>query len=131
MYISIASVITNIILSLLLISSMREMGIALATAISAWVNAALLFIILISKQILDLDRQFLNNVFKFIISLLVLVFITRYLKNFFFHELYLVDIMKNIFYLVLTIIITSAVYGGLILILKIFTITDIKNYLKK
>ena len=131
LYISITSVITNIILSLLLISSMREMGIALATAISAWVNAALLFIILISKQILDLDRQFLNNVFKFIISLLALFFITQYLENFFFDELYLVDIMNNIFYLVLTIIITSAVYGGLILILKIFTITDIKNYLKK
>ena len=110
---------------------MREMGIALATAISAWVNVALLFIILISKQILYLDRQFLNNVFKFIISLLALVFITRYLKNFFFHELYLVDIMNNIFYLVLTIIITAAFYGLLIFILKIITITDIKNYLKK
>ena len=36
------SVIINVVLSLLLISTMREMGIALATAISAWVNAFLL-----------------------------------------------------------------------------------------
>ena len=46
LYISIISVIINIVLSLILIGSMREMGIALATAISAWVNASLLFIIL-------------------------------------------------------------------------------------
>ena len=131
LYISIVSVITNITLSLILISSMREMGIALATAISAWINAVLLFIILISKKILILDRKFLINVFKLLISLLVLIFITRYLKNFFFAELYLVDIMNNIFYLVLTIIITAAFYGLLIFILKIITITDIKNYLKK
>ena len=64
------------------------MGIALATAISAWVNAALLFIILISKQILNLDRQFLNNIFKLLICLLGLIFITRYLENFFFADLF-------------------------------------------
>ena len=107
------------------------MGIALATAISAWVNAALLFIILITKQTLNLDRQFLNNIFKLLICLLGLIFITRYLENFFFADLYLVDIMNNIFYLVLTIIITVVIYGVLIFILKIITITDIKNYLKK
>ena len=49
---------------------MREMGIALATAISAWVNALLLFIVLIGKRKLDLDGQFLTNIFKLIISLL-------------------------------------------------------------
>ena len=131
LYISLVSVITNIALSLILISTMREMGIALATAISAWINAVLLFVILISKQTLNLDRQFLSNVFKLLICLLVLIFITRYLENFFFAELYLVDILNNIFYLVLTIIITASIYGILIFILKIITITDIKNYLKK
>ena len=131
LYTSIFSVITNIILSLILISSMREMGIALATAISAWVNALLLFIILISKQILNLDRQFFINVFKLLVCLFVFIFIVRYLNNLFFAELYFVDIMNNIFYLVLTIIIAVAIYGILIFILKIITITDIKKYLKK
>ena len=107
------------------------MGIALATAISAWVNAALLFIILITKHTLNLDRQFLHNIFKLFICLLGLIFITRYLENFFFADLYSVDILNNIFYLVLTIIITAVIYGIIIFILKIITITDIKNYLKK
>ena len=131
LYISIISVMLNIILSLILISSMREMGIALATAISAWVNAILLFIILISNRNLDLDRQFFINVFKLGISLFFIIFITQFLSNFFFDQLYLVDIMDNIFYLIITIIFTTFIYVGLILVLKIITITDIKSYLKK
>ena len=131
LYVSIVSVLVNIILSLLLISTMREMGIALATAISAWVNAILLFIILMSKKLLNLDRQFISNLFKLIGCLLGLVLITRYLNSFFFAELYLVEIMKNIIYLVLTIIITAAFYVVFILILKIVTIADIKTYLRK
>ena len=107
------------------------MGIALATAISAWVNAILLFIILMSKKLLNLDRQFINNIFKLFVCLVGLVLVTRYLNSFFFAELYLLEIMKNIIYLVLTIIITSVIYGIIIFILKIITITDIKNYLKK
>ncbi|MDC0057874.1 murein biosynthesis integral membrane protein MurJ [Pelagibacteraceae bacterium] len=131
LYISIVSVITNIILSLLLISTMREMGIALATALSAWLNAFLLFIILIIKKTLNLDRQFLRNIIKLFISLLGLFFIIQYLESFFFADLYLVDFINNIFYLLLTIIIAAAIYGILIFILKIITINDIKNYLKK
>ena len=131
LYISVVSVITNIVLSLVLISTMREMGIALATAISAWVNAILLFILLIGRRSLDLDGQFLINILKLLLSLIILVFIIRYLEIFFFAQLYSVDILNNIFYLVITIIITSVIYGIIIFILKIITITDIKNYLKK
>ena len=121
----------NIILSVILISTMREMGIALATAISAWINAILLFIILIIRQTLNLDRQFLSNVLKLLICSLGIIVLTWYLKNFFFVEVYLVNTMTNIFYLLLTIIFTVVIYGILIFLLKIVTITDIKNYLKK
>ena len=107
------------------------MGIALATAISAWINATLLFIILINRQTLNLDRQFLRNVLKLLICLLSMIIITWYLESFFFIEVYLVDTMTNIFYLLLTIIFTVVIYGILIFLLKIITITDIKNYLKK
>ena len=121
----------NIILSLILITTMREMGIALATAISAWINAILLFIILTNRQTLKLDHQFLSNVLKLLICLLGLIALIWYLKGFFFAEVYLVDTITNIFYLLLTIILTVVIYGILIFLLKIITITDIKNYLKK
>ena len=107
------------------------MGIALATAISAWINATLLFIILIIRQTLNLDRQFLSNISKLLICLLGVIVLTWYLESFFFAEVYLVDTMTNIFYLLLTIISTVVIYGILIFLLKIITITDIKNYLKK
>ena len=107
------------------------MGIALATAISAWINAIVLFIILIIRQTLNLDRQFLSNIFKLLICLSGVIVLTWYLESFFFAEVYLVDTMTNIFYLLLTIILTVVIYGILIFLLKIITITDIKNYLKK
>ena len=96
LYISIVSVIMNITLSLLLISMMREMGIALATAISAWINAILLFIILTTRQTLKLDRQFLSNVLKLLICLLGLIVLIWYLEGLFFAEVYLVNILTNI-----------------------------------
>ena len=107
------------------------MGIALATAISAWINAFLLFIILIIRQTLNLDRQFLSNVLKLLICSLGVIVFTWNLESLFFAQVYLVDIMTNIFYLLLTIILTVVIYGILIFLLKIITITDIKNYLKK
>ena len=107
------------------------MGIALATAISAWINATLLFIILIIRQTLNFDRQFLSNVLKLLICSLGVIVFTRYVESSFFTEVYLVNIMTNIFYLLLTIILTAVIYGVLIFLLKIITITDIKNYLKK
>jgi putative peptidoglycan lipid II flippase len=131
LYISIISVISNIILSLILISTMREMGIALATAISAWINAIVLFIILIFRQTLSLDRQLISNVIKLLLCSLGVVVFTWYLESFFFAKVHLVDTMTNIFYLLLTIILTVVIYGILIFLLKIITITDIKNYLKK
>jgi putative peptidoglycan lipid II flippase len=110
---------------------MREMGIALATAISAWINAIVLFLILIIRQTLNLDRQFLSNVIKLLICSLGIIVLTWYLESFFFAEVYLVDTVTNIFYLLLTIILTVVIYGILIFLLKIIKITDIKNYLKK
>ena len=107
------------------------MGIALATALSAWINAIVLFIILIIRQILNLDRQFLSNILKLLICFLGVMVLTWYLEGLFFAEVYLVDTMTNIFYLLLTIILTVIIYGILIFLLKIITITDIKNYLKK
>ena len=107
------------------------MGIAVATAISAWVNAILLFIILTIRQTLKLDHQFLRNVLKLLICSLGVIVLTWYLESFFFAEVYLVDTITNIFYLLLTIILTIVIYGILIFLLKIITITDIKNYLKK
>ena len=69
LYVSIVSVVANIILSLILIQSMRETGIALATAISAWVNALLLYVILKMRDNITLDSRLINHAVKTIILL--------------------------------------------------------------
>ena len=94
-------------------------------------NVIQVFIILIIRQTLNLDRQFLSNVLKLLLCSLGIIVLTWCLERFFFADVHLVDTITNIFYLLLTIIFTIVMYGILIFLLKIITITDIKNYLKK
>ena len=81
LYISIVSVITNVVLSLLLIGSMREMGIAFATAISAWVNALLLYLFLAIRNHMKFDDLLVRNSIKILLSsfLLFLGLISKFL----------------------------------------------------
>ena len=72
LYVSIVSVAVNIILSLILIQSMRETGIALATAISAWLNTLLLYVILKTRDNITLDSRLISNSVKTIICSIVM-----------------------------------------------------------
>ena len=131
LYISIISVIINVVLSLLLIGSMREMGIALATAISAWVNALLLFLILYFKKNLILDNQLFKSSFKIIISVIIMVIACYFLNNFLFSNI--LDLNTFIKILILLIIIggSKIIYLGMIFMLKVLTIDDLKRYMRK
>ena len=80
LYISIVSVITNVVLSLLLIGSMREMGIAVATAISAWGNALLLYLFLSIRNHMKFDDLLVRNSIKIFLSS-SLLFLGIYLLN--------------------------------------------------
>jgi len=51
MKIAIASVVVNVALSLILVRSMQHTGLALAISIAAWVNAGLLFFVLIQRGV--------------------------------------------------------------------------------
>ena len=131
LYISIISVIINVVLSLLLIGSMREMGIALATAISAWVNALLLFLILYFKKNLTLDNQLFKSSFKIIISVIIMVIACYFLNNFLFSNI--LDLNTFIKILILLIIIggSKIIYLAMIFMLKVLTIDDLKRYMRK
>ena len=87
LYVSVLSVVVNIILSLLLISTMREMGIALATAISAWINVFFYFLFLNLKKILFWILLSLKNIFKIIISVCVMLCGCYLLNEIFFANL--------------------------------------------
>jgi len=131
LYISVVSVIINVVLSLLLISTMREMGIALATAISAWINTFFLFIILQVKKNLILDAIFLKNSFKIIISVLVMLFGCYVLNEIVFDDLANSDFLIKLGGLLLVIISCKIIYLTMIFMLKVLSFRDLKGYVQK
>ena len=131
LYVSVVSVIINVVLSLLLISTMREMGIALATAISAWINTFFLFIILQVKKNLILDAIFLKNSFKIIISVLVMLFGCYVLNEIVFDDLANSDFLIKLGGLLLVIISCKIIYLTMIFMLKVLSFRDLKGYVQK
>ena len=131
LYISVVSVLINLVLSILLISTMREMGIALATAISAWVNVLLLFLTLKFKKNLILDNILLKNSFKIIIAALVMLIGCYTLNEIFFANLDSYDFLIKLGRLFLVIICCKIIYLVMIFMLKVISIEDIKKYTKK
>ena len=131
LYISIVSVLTNIILSLIFIQSMRETGIALATAISSWINAFLLYFLLKIREHILLDLRFIKNLYKIIISSIVMGLACYFLNETIFTKIYTNDVIINICYLILVITFCMIVYIIMVFMLNVLKIDEIKGYLKK
>ena len=131
LYIAIVSVLLNIILSLLLISSMREMGIALATAISSWINAILLFCILKIKKNIILDSRLKNNIWKMLISLIFMILGCYLLERIILSNIIELNSILQISSLLIVIIFCKIIYLGMIFMLRVLSIYDLKSYMIK
>ena len=131
LYISVISVMINIILSLILIGTMREMGIALATAISAWVNAFLLFLILQIKNNLFLDSHLINNSLKIVFCTIAMSGGCHFLNKMIFSNIHDLNLFLQIVSLLLLIICCKIIYLAMIFVLKVIKIQDLKGYIKK
>ncbi len=131
LYISILSVISNVVLSLLLIGSMREMGIALATAISAWVNASLLYFFLAFRNHMKFDGLLIGNFFKILFCSITL-FIGIYLLNgLFFTNISGNSALLSSTLLLVIIFLAIIIYFGLVIMLKVLSINQLREYLRK
>lgn len=131
LYISIVSVISNVVLSLLLIGSMREMGIAVATAISAWVNALLLYLFLAIRNNMKFDDLLVRNSIKIILSS-SLLFVGIYILNgLFFTNISGNSVLLNSTLLLLMIFLAIIIYFGLVIVLKVISVNQLREYLKK
>ncbi len=131
LYISLVSVISNIVLSLLLIGSMREMGIALATAISAWINVLLLYLLLFTRGFLKFDSLLIRNSIKILFSSALLIVGIFGLKGILFDDFSANSILINSLSLFLMIFLVLIIYLVLVIVLKVLTINQFKQYLKK
>ena len=131
LYISIVSVVSNILLSLLLIESMREMGIALATAISAWINALLLYVMLFIRNNLKFDNLLISNALKIFTSSVALIFVIYGLKTLILKDFVTNSFTANSLSLLMMIFLAIIIYLGLVIVLKVLTINQLRQYLKK
>ena len=131
MYVSLVAVTANIILSLILIQSMREIGIALATAISAWINALILYIILNIRDNITLDSRLIRNGYKIIICTFVMGIICYFLNVTLLSNMALLSTILNFGALTLAVLINQVVYIAMIFMLKVLTIDEFKGYIKK
>ena len=131
LYVSIVSVVANIILSLILIQSMREIGIALATAISAWLNALLLYVILKIRDNITLDSRLISNSVKTIICSIIMGITCYFLNLALFANMIMHSTLNNIGALIIAIAISKIIYTSMIFVLKVITIDDLKGYIKK
>ena len=131
LYISIVSVISNVVLSLLLIGSMREMGIAIATAISAWINVLLLYLFLAIRNHMKFDDLLVRNSIKILLSSFLL-FVGIYLLNgLFFTNISGNSGLLNSTLLLLMIFLAIIIYFGLVIMLKVLSVNQLREYLKK
>jgi len=131
LYISIATVLLNILLSILLIQSMREMGIALATSISAWFNVFLLYFILKYRNYIALDSRLMTNSMKIIIGSAIMGLVCYFLNISMFNQMQNHSLMANIMALLLIIIVCKIIYVGMIFMLKVLKISEIREYIQK
>ena len=131
LYISFVSVLMNIILSLLLIGSMREMGIALATAISAWLNALSLFFTLVYKGNLVLDNKLIANSIKIILSVIIMTVFCYFLNNYLLSNTESFNLLLKVILLLIAILCCKIIYLGSIFMLKVITIVGLMSYIKK
>jgi putative peptidoglycan lipid II flippase len=73
MIVGTGSVILNVTLNLLLINSLEYVGLAMATSVSAWVQAAILGILLKKKKLFFFNAQFIHYARKLCIPVAILI----------------------------------------------------------
>ena len=110
---------------------MLEVGIDLATAISAWVNTLLLYVILKMRDNITLDSRLINNVYKIIICSIVMGIVCYFSNILLFSHITLHSVYYNIGVLTAAIVINQIVYIAMIFMLKVLTIDELKGYIKK
>ena len=97
----------------------------IATTISSWFNALILLVVLINKKYFSLNKNFLVQFFKIIISTSLSSYIFYNLVNF-FNENLSYESGNKLITMILLVIITLIIYVVISIFTKTFKISDIK-----
>ena len=123
-YISLISVLLNILISVTYFGSVGFIIIPIATSISAWFNSIFLFILLKKNNLFEFNSIFLVKFFRILISAIIMGLFLYYIVNFFGSSLIYGENFKAV-YMVGIIIITFVLYITISILIKAFKMSDI------
>jgi putative peptidoglycan lipid II flippase len=104
-------------LKLLLMGSLAQIGLALATAVGAWINLLLVLGFAVRANYLELDRPFVQSLLKFLCSGVVLGLVLLLTARLATAHLAPIGAFRDVVMLLLLAGVGAAVYAGSILIL--------------
>jgi putative peptidoglycan lipid II flippase len=123
-YISLVSVLLNILISISYFKSIGFVIIPIATSISSWFNSILLFIFLKNKKLFDFNFIFINRLVRIIIAAIIMGLFFNYLINFFDTNLSYEQNFKFV-YLIVVVLLGLISYLLIAFLIKAFKISDI------
>ena len=124
-YISLASVLLNIFISLYFFKSIGFIIIPIATTISSWFNLIILFLELKKRKLFNFNSIFIKRFFKIVFASIFMGLFFNYLILFFNEELSFKHSLKSI-YLILSVILGLSFYLITSYLIKAFQLEDIK-----
>jgi len=127
-YISLISVLLNVFISVVLFKEVGFIIIPIATTISSWFNAILLFIFLRTKNLFNFNLVFLNRFIKILLASMLMGIFFNYVIHFFNDKL-LYDSSFKAIYLIGAVVLGLIFYLVIAILIKAFKRSDINlNY---
>ena len=124
-YISLISVILNIFISIYFFNDFGFIIIPIATTISSWFNALLLFVFLKNGNLFSFNELFIIKFVKIVIASILMGFIFQFLLNFFENQLAFDQKIKSL-YLIFSAFLGLFFYLLICYFIKAFKLSDIK-----
>ena len=123
-YISLISVLLNIFISIIFFKEIGFLIIPIATTISSWFNAIVLFIMLKRKKLFSFNLIFINRFIKILAASLLMGIFFNYLIHF-FNDKFLYDEYLKFAYLIGVAILGLTFYILIAISIRAFKINDI------
>ena len=127
-YISLISVLLNVFISVVFFKEVGFIIIPIATTISSWFNAILLFIFLKTKNLFSFNLVFLNRFIRILLASVLMGIFFNYVIHFFNDKLVYEASFKAI-YLIGAVVLGLIFYLAIAILIKAFKRSDINlNY---
>jgi len=123
-YISLISVLLNILISVIFFKEIGFIIIPIATTVSSWFHAILLFILLKKKNLFSFNLIFIDRVLKILFASIMMGIFFNFLIHFLNDKLIYEEIFKSI-YLLSAVILGLTFYFLVAIFIKAFKISDI------